>query len=109
MSVARNIISQISIVQQYEHELEKITRMIAILKKKRKTNLSFVLLNGTKTTTTGAETNPQLFIHLTIYMHEPKVRTHDGFSKSQGQHFFNKINVVPREIHTPPGNKEGMP
>ena len=26
-----------------------------------------------------------------------------------GQHFFNPINGVPREIHKPPGNKEGTP
>ena len=26
-----------------------------------------------------------------------------------GQHFFNTINAVPREIHTPPGSKKGMP
>lgn len=26
-----------------------------------------------------------------------------------GQHFFNPIYAVPREIHKPPGNKEGMP
>ena len=26
-----------------------------------------------------------------------------------GQHLFNTINAVPREIHTPPGSKEGMP
>ena len=26
-----------------------------------------------------------------------------------GQHFFNPINGLPREIHKPPGNKEGTP
>ena len=36
MPVARSIISQISVVQLYEHEQEKITRMIAILKKNQK-------------------------------------------------------------------------
>ena len=42
--------------------------MIAILKETKNKFLSFVLLNSTKTTTTGGETNPQVFIHLTRYM-----------------------------------------
>ena len=53
LQVARNIMGQISIVQQYEQE--KITRMIVILKKTKNKFWSSVLLNSTKTTTTGAE------------------------------------------------------
>ena len=72
LPVARNIISQISIVQQYEQE--KITRMIVILKNAKQILVIF-LLNSTKTTTTGTEKSRQIFTHPTIHMHESQVRT----------------------------------
>ena len=73
LPVARNIISQILIVQQYEQET--IRRIIVILKK-RKSHFSHHadVLNSTKTTT-GAEKSRQIFIHLTKYIREAEVWT----------------------------------
>ena len=76
LPVARNINNQILIVQQYKQE--KITRMIVILKKKKKRKTHFSHLTywtAQRQRQERKKVAKSMFTHLTMHMHEPKVRT----------------------------------
>ena len=76
LPVARNINNQILIVQQYKQE--NITRMIVILKKKKKRKTHFSHLTywtAQRQRQERKKVAKSMFTHLTMHMHEPKVRT----------------------------------
>ena len=54
----------------YPAEISDFYSAISAGKKTENKFQSSVLLNGTKTTTTGAEKSHQIFTHLTMHMHE---------------------------------------